>query len=47
MPDSQSLKSSFLYVFNKKRKFSTVEENKASQKRELLKYYESFPILVS
>ena len=33
-------------VFNKKRKVFEAEENSGLHKRELLKYYESFPILV-
>ena len=44
----QSLAEEWLLfcVFNKKRKVFTAEENLGLHKRELLKYHESFPILV-
>ena len=36
----------FLLLFNKKRKVFVAEENSGLRKRELLKYCETFPILV-
>ena len=36
----------FLCVFNRKKQVFVAEENSGFHKRELLKYHESFPILV-